>query len=635
MRLHIDFETCSELDLTKVGAYRYAAHRSTRARFLSWAIDDEEPDVWFDTEVMPERLKAALGHAEVHAWNAQFERLIFQYCFDHVVIPKPTFNQWRCTAAQARANALPGKLADAARLLQIDTPKQNSSIMKKFADPHFEGTEEEWAEYIDYGLQDVRAERNINISLDPLSDDELYMYQINERINDAGVMIDRQFCNSMLGYLNAAKEDLNRRITEVTEGGITTFNQVARIKNFCGLPEKFKLSPDNIEKLRREPGRLTTAQDEVLSIRVTGAKASTAKYQSMTDQCSDRDNRLRGMFKYAGAGQTGRFSGVGPQLHNLTRQVDDNAEEKIEAVKMFQYSEFCLTYGKNVIEQASRLIRPALMAAPGHTFVIGDYSAVEARGVPWLAQEQPEIDAWASGADRYIEDAANVFGVPQDEVTDELRQGGKVVRLACGFGGKKGALMQMSAGYGLDLTVGDADAMATAWHAANPWVERFAKQLERAALAAMDSPGQVVPAGAHIAYASEYANGKQWLRCRLPSGRVISYFDAKLEESQFGGYQISSIKPRSGVRERLWHGLFSENVTQATCNDLMRHAMVQLYAAGYRIVAHVHDETVEEVSAASAEEHCVNIKEIMEKRPDWASDFPLVAKVHTSDRYTK
>ena len=73
------------------------------------------------------------------------------------------------------------------------------------------------------------------------------------------------------------------------------------------------------------------------------------------------------------------------------------------------------------------------------------------------------------------------------------------------------------------------------------------------------------------------------------------------------------------------------NCTQATCNDLLRHAMTLLQASGFPVVAHVHDETVEEASEDDVEA----IKALMETRPPWAADFPLVAKVHAADRYTK
>ena len=40
-KLHIDFETRSELDIKKVGAYKYAKHPSTEILCMAYAIDDE------------------------------------------------------------------------------------------------------------------------------------------------------------------------------------------------------------------------------------------------------------------------------------------------------------------------------------------------------------------------------------------------------------------------------------------------------------------------------------------------------------------------------------------------------------------------------------------------------------------
>ena len=114
-KLHIDGETFSDLDLKKVGAYRYMQHESTGLHVLSWAVDNADPRQWWPSKdpLMPPALGHALKFGEVHAWNAQFERLIFEYLIpkygNH---PNPTFNQWRCTAAQARAKA-----KDAARMV--------------------------------------------------------------------------------------------------------------------------------------------------------------------------------------------------------------------------------------------------------------------------------------------------------------------------------------------------------------------------------------------------------------------------------------------------------------------------------------------------------------------------------------
>ena len=70
-------------------------------------------------------------------------------------------------------------------------------------------------------------------------------------------------------------------------------------------------------------------------------------------------------------------------------------------------------------------------------------------------------------------------------------------------------------------------------------------------------------------------------------------------------------------------GKLAENCTQSIARDLLAHGMMNLEAAGYPIVFHVHDEAVMEVPVGqgSVEEAC----EVMARAPVWADGLPLRA----------
>ncbi len=73
MRLSLDFETRSVVDLRTAGVYVYAEHPYTDIWCLAWAIDDEDVDVWLPGQVPPPKfLYAIQDAAEMRAWNAQF-----------------------------------------------------------------------------------------------------------------------------------------------------------------------------------------------------------------------------------------------------------------------------------------------------------------------------------------------------------------------------------------------------------------------------------------------------------------------------------------------------------------------------------------------------------------------------------
>jgi DNA polymerase bacteriophage-type len=632
--LFIDFETASDLDVTEVGAYVYAEHPSTLIRCMAWAIDDGPVSVWLLGEPFPDALIEAVQRGTVHAWNAQFERLIWTTRMPRTYLC-PTFNQWRCSAALSRINGLPGALDDCARVLK--TEHQKLKLDKRWTRASHVMTRADNEAIAAYCANDVATERDIEQRLTSWTDDELYVYQLNERINDRGVLIDREFCVSMTKYLAFEAARLNTQLFKITGGAVEKVTQVQRLKSFIASRTAFlpmTLNKNAVTLLLRSE-TLDPVVRRVLEIRQDGGMSSVSKYGALLERASN-DNRVRGMFVFAGAGQTGRFSSTGAQLHNLVRSVPDDYEELIATVKRVPPGKFHLLDGRPITKLASQLIRPSLIAPAGYAFIIGDYSAVEAKGLPWLANNTEEIALWASGVDRYIEDACNALNLTPDKVGDKERQIGKVVRLACGFSGRKGAVLSMAESYGIDMPAATAKRIADNWHAANPWVERFAKSLEQAALSAVANPGRVYEVNEKIKYWCDLSSEVPILRCMLPSGRVISYHDCRAEESPFGGYVLSSIKPRETTRERLWHGLFAENVTQAVCNDLLRHSMVLLGAMGFVLVAHVHDENVAEVILdAATPERVAAFKRGMEERSKWALDFPLVAKVTVATRYKK
>jgi DNA polymerase len=623
--LFIDMETCNGegVDLTKVGAYAYASHPATEIICLCYALDDGDVVTWELNHAFPAKIKDYITTGgRVAAHNAQFERLIWQHCMPDD-LPRPTFNQWYCTAAQARANGLPGNLDKAAKIVGTQgKDKDGHKLMLKCTKKALRdiGDADFWRIAM-YCAQDVVAERELFNTLPPLSDDEQYTYLLNEHMNDRGVQIDREFVEKIQTYLASAAEQLNADMSEATNGVVDKFTQVQRLKDWLNAQG---YDVETLDKRHVNLDDFDGKARRAIEIRQLGAKSSASKYHTLDVQAS-ADDRVRGMCQFAGAGQTGRFSSTGAQLHNLPRDVLPDADQRIAAIKRLNAQQYRLIYDEPIIHTASRLLRPTLVAAPGKTFVVGDWTAVEAVSVPWLAGNNSELAIWADPErDPYVEDAA--------AIGSDNRQVGKVVRLALQFCGAEGALKQMAAQYGLEFTDTFVEEAVFYWREANPWVLAFGNHLERCAKRAVNSPETLVEANDKISYGAQWVNDKLVLRCLLPSGRVISYYDVKVVEGKYG-LTLSAVKPRTSQREDLWRGIFVENVAQASCNDLLRFAMAGCAGNNWPLVWHVHDEIVLEMEprAGLADE----VKAMMEIRPKWAADFPLVAEVALHDRYTK
>ena len=124
MRLSGDFETCSQGDLPRIGAWKYAREPSTRILCFSWAVEDGEPDLWFPPNPPPRRLlKIIEAGCEFHAWNAQFEFNIWNAVGRLYGLPPLPIERFHCTMARALYWGVPPKLEQAAQVVGTSVRK--------------------------------------------------------------------------------------------------------------------------------------------------------------------------------------------------------------------------------------------------------------------------------------------------------------------------------------------------------------------------------------------------------------------------------------------------------------------------------------------------------------------------------
>ena len=117
------------------------------------------------------------------------------------------------------------------------------------------------------------------------------------------------------------------------------------------------------------------------------------------------------------------------------------------------------------------------------------------------------------------------------------------------------------------------------WRAASPSIPRFWRDAERAALRALETPGRTYTLPCGVRYRKD-ADG---LRCRLPSGRVLTYWGARPEG---GGicFMGQNQTTRKWETTETWGGKLVENIVQAYARDCLAVAMLRLEQAGYDIV---------------------------------------------------
>jgi len=637
--LWIDFETRSRCDLKAHGVYNYAQDASTDVLCMSYAFDDGEVTTWTPSMPFPDAVRNYTGQIRAH--NAAFERLIFWY----VLQIDFKLEQFYCTATQARANCLPASLEDIGRALSSNMRKDHrgSQLIRLLSMPQADGSFRQepklMAEMVAYCEQDVRVMRTISKAMRDLSDDELLDYHVNERINDRGILVDVLLCRAAVDYAAEEAEDIQRIVTEVTEGEITSVRSpkmrewvLARVgeqaKKLMWNGEKYSIDKNvraNLLKIE-DADEVPPAVADVIQCADDLWASSVAKFNRLAQLADPEDGRVRGAFVFAGGSATGRASSYGAQVHNFTRACAEQPEHVRGA--MVRRHAIIPRFGKRVTDVLKGMLRPSLIPAPGKHFVVADWNSVEARVTAWASgdpQAEDVLDVFRQGRDIYKREAAGIFHVPEAEVTKDQRQLGKVAILACGFAGGIGAFAAMGRIYGVVLPESEAKRTVDAWRRANGWAVRYWQKLEDAYTRAMRNKGREFTAG-RVTYL--YDGVHLWYA--LPSGRVLCYPFAKFDEDGIS-YAKAAWKPAADAKEwprgRLWKGLACENITQAIANDLLRHSLRQLPEA----VIHVHDEIVLETENLDPN----YLKNIMCTPPDWASGLPLDAGVDIMTRYGK
>jgi DNA polymerase-1 len=84
--------------------------------------------------------------------------------------------------------------------------------------------------------------------------------------------------------------------------------------------------------------------------------------------------------------------------------------------------------------EEGRRIRRAFVSSPGKLLLSADYSQIELRILAHIAQDEVLIEAFRKDQDIHTRTASEVFGVPMDSVTKEMRRAAKAVNFGIVYG---------------------------------------------------------------------------------------------------------------------------------------------------------------------------------------------------------
>ena len=670
--LYLDTETYSETDI-KAGVYKYMEDPAFEILLLPFAWDDEparvldltDPD---DLEELPDII-AGLNDPTIIkvAHNSPFERLAYFRQFGNYQPPE----EWVDTMILCAMNGLPMSLDAAGEALDIEQKKlkEGKALINYFCKPckptianggrtrnlpHH--APEKWAKFKEYAVGDVEAERHIykRLSRFPVSDFERQVFALDARINERGVQVDPELVESAIAVDEAFTAEHFAEMQKLT--GLENPNSVAQLKEWLAAfgVECESLNKATVQDLRSDVKDKTVQR--VLELRQLLSKTSIKKYYAIaTSACSD--NRVRGLLQYYGAGRTGRWAGRLVQVQNLAQNHLDDIGTVRELVRQrdLETLELCFDSVPDVLSQ---LIRTAFVAKEGHTFLVSDYAAIEARVIAYLAGEKWRMDVFAKGGDIYCSSASQMFKVPVEKhgINGHLRQKGKVAELACGYGGGVAALKAFGADK-MGLTETEMQDIVTQWRLASPTIPRLWRRVEDAAKNALANPGRrcvvmrkyrdVERARQNEAltgrggYSPDFLAGGEvctyWrdadaLRCKLPSGRILTYWNARLDDDGSIVFMGQNQTTRKWEKTETWGGKLVENIVQAYARDCLAVAMLRLDEAGYEIAFHVHDEIVAEAPVGSRWE---DMAEIMGRPIEWAPGLLLRGDGYETKFYMK
>ena len=285
------------------------------------------------------------------------------------------------------------------------------------------------------------------------------------------------------------------------------------------------------------------------------SKLKSTYTDALQDHIHPDTGRVHTSYSIAGA-STGRLASTDPNLQNIPIRTEEG-----------------------------RKIREAFVAETGKTLVALDYSQIELRILAHVADIPTLKQAFADGIDIHALTASQMFDVPLDQMTSEIRRKAKAINFGVIYG---------ISGFGLarNLRIPRAEAQAFI----DTYFTRF--------------PGIRTYMDDTVAFAKEH-------------GYVQTLFGRRIHTPEIGAKG-----PHAGFAKRA----AINAPIQGTAADVIRRAMVRMPEAIAHVPAkmllQVHDELLFEVDDSAVEELIQVAKQVMERAslPVVKLDVPLIVE---------
>ena len=644
--LSIDFETRSTVDLKVHGLDVYASSPTTEIICLAAGFTTDDVQVWTPDQVPQWVLDHAANGGLIAAWNASFEHHIWNRVGARFGWPEIQWEQLIDSMAIAAANNIPQDLDTAGEVMQADfqKDKRGKKLIQLLSKPKRDGTFNEdpvlVAEMLEYCKRDVQTELTIVSKLRKLSPSEQSVWVATQKINQRGVPVDPVELSNVINLVDREMDYINEEVTRLTDG--ISVSQRGRLLEWfhCNDLTLLDMQAETIEKEAKRVHE-NPKVNRVLQLRSEGSKTSVTKFNKMAEV--QVGGRIRNGLVYHGA-STGRWASRGINLQNIARPAlwmkDQDIADAVQiGLEHGGYLAMKERFGDRLMDACSSIVRNAIKAPEGYTFVDADLSSIENRVASWIAGQNDKVELFRQGLDEYKTFAStSLYKVRYEEVTKDMRQVSKSAVLGCMFGQGAKGLVAYAEGMGVMLDLGQAENAVNAYRLSYAKVKNCWFLMGQAAIDAIKEPGSVFKAGK---VALKVARGALWMQ--LPSGRLICWQAPEVVKEHTPWGKLADVVyvtsqntfTRKWGRNKLIGSSIFQSSVQGTARDFLAEATLELEGKGVSVINLIHDEILSLCRVEDAKQTEELVMKSLTTPPSWAGDFPLAAESWIDTRYRK
>jgi hypothetical protein len=588
------------------------------------------------------------------AHNRNFDRHVYERLVEQGKVPAVKSHEWHDTADLAVFSYLPRALSralDFAFDLKLDKEVRSSMDGKQWADVPLD----ERDRVLTYALEDAAGCWLLWARFAaawPRHEQQISLH--TGEIEFRGIPVDRDAVCRDIEILKSALWATEQRIpwvNDVDEKGkpvaLRSKKALDRECLKCGVPAPKSTAAKSKEFLDwlDEYGEKVPAIIELGRYRRIDRTLSV--YNALRARIR-RDGRAALGLKYMGADKTGRWSGANKfNLQNL--------------MKSPLYFTADLAWADSQKNAAHVIdVRAQIVAPAGRKLIIADLAQIEPRVLNWVVGNREFLDLCAKGMSPYEAHARASMGWTGGSLKKEAPQTYALAKarvLALGYGAGWSKFIEMARGYlgseaeflAIFAVKPDPETVEEFLRYLRWLVEKLGHKPSKTALnmwPELDEETQNIWVNAwkqvtefrrsnarikalwdQLDAAFKGSQGDGIFENELPSGRTLTYFDISSSQGWWA-------RPgnRGGIPSRVYGGLLTENMVQATARDVFLHGILNLESAGHRVLFHVHDEVVVDAAEDTNPDEVVRL---LTRMPDWARTLPVAAEAEAASHYKK